>query len=103
MAIVDGIQDGDGSGEIQIFKDHGISKYDPNEKGSPMHLMGTRKYQKIVVHHVFACKHDGCHKACLIAGSHLTPDPVDSVYSGVVSTKSLRLPVFLAKLNDMEA
>ena len=33
---------------------------------------------------------------------HLTPDPVGSIYSGVVSTRSLRLSVFLAKLNNME-
>ena len=62
-------------------------------------------YQKINVHLVFACKHDGCHKARLVAGGHLTPDPIDSIYSGVVSISSLRLSIFsifLAKLNNME-
>ena len=52
---------------------------------------------------VLACKHDGCHKARLVAGGHLTPDPIHSVYSGVVSTRSLRLTIFLAKLNNMKA
>ena len=47
-------------------------------------------------------KHDGCHKARLVAGGHLTPDPIDSNYSGLASTRSLRLTIFLAKLNDMK-
>ena len=59
-------------------------------------------YQKIKVHLVFACKHDGHHKARLVAGGHLTPDPIDSICSGVVSTRSLRLSIFLAKLNNMD-
>ena len=32
----------------------------------------------------------------------MTPDPKDSIYSGVVSTRSLRLSIFLAKLNNMK-
>ena len=59
-------------------------------------------YQKIKVHLVFACKHDGHHKARLVAGGNLTPDPLDSIYSGVVSTRSLRLSIFLVKLNNMK-
>ena len=54
------------------------------------------------MHLVFDCKHNGWHKARLVAGGHLTPDPIDSIYSGVVSTRSFRLSVFLAKLNNME-
>ena len=37
-----------------------------------------------------------------MAGGHLTPDPIDSIYSGVISTRSLRLTIFLAKLNNMK-
>ena len=44
----------------------------------------------------------GCHKTRLVAGGHLTPDLIDSIYSGVVSTISLRLSIFLAKLNNMK-
>ena len=51
---------------------------------------------------MFTCKHDGCHKAGLVAGGHLTPDPIHSIYSGVVSTRSLRLTIILAKINDMK-
>ena len=49
---------------------------------------------------LLACKHNGCYKARLVAGGHLTPDPINN--SGVVSTRSLRLSVFLAKLNNMK-
>ena len=51
---------------------------------------------------VFAFKHDGCHKARLVTGGHLTPDPIESIYSGVFSTRSLSLSIFLAKLNNMK-
>ena len=59
-------------------------------------------YQKIKVHLVFACKHDGHHKGLLVAGGHLTSNPTESIYSAVVSTRSLRLSIFLAKLNNIE-
>ena len=55
-----------------------------------------------MVHLVLACKHDGHHKAHLVVGGHLTPDPVDSIYSGVVSARCLRLSIFLAKLSTMQ-
>ena len=59
-------------------------------------------YQKIRVHLIFAVKHDGRHKARLVAGGHLTPDPIESIYSGVVSIRSLKLGIFLAKLINLE-
>jgi hypothetical protein len=46
-------------------------------KGSP----GPDGYKKIRVHFGYDVKHDGCHKASLLAGGHLTNVPVDSVYS----------------------
>ena len=85
--------------EYQIFIDHSIAKYDPISKSI---INAPQGYQKIKVHLVFTCKHDGCHKARLVAVGHLTPDPIDSIYSGVVSTRSSRLSIFLAKLNNME-
>ena len=47
-------------------------------------------------------KHDGRHKACLVAGRHLTNVPIDSLYSSVVSMKGLRLVFFLAELNGLD-
>jgi hypothetical protein len=67
-------------------------------KGSP----GPDGYKKIRVHFVYNVKHNGCHKARLVAGGHLTDVPVDSVYSGVVSLQNLRICVFLAELNNLQ-
>ena len=58
-------------------------------------------YKKIRVHIVFDVKHDGRHKARFVAGGHLTPIPVESVYSGVISLRGVRLLIFLTELNDM--
>jgi hypothetical protein len=66
---------------------------------------GTRApedYKRIVCHFIYDVKNDGRHKARLVAGGHLTEVPTDSVYSGVVSLRSLRLVMFLAELNEME-
>jgi hypothetical protein len=53
-------------------------------------------------HFIYDVKHDGRHKAQLVAGGHLMEVPTDSVYSGVVLLRSLRLVIFLAELNEME-
>jgi hypothetical protein len=60
-------------------------------------------FKKIRVHLVYACKHDGRHKARLVANGNLTEIPTNSVYSGVVSLKSLRTVIFLAELNGLES
>ena len=59
-------------------------------------------YKKIRVHLVFAVKHDGRHKARLVAGGHLTDTPIDSVYSSVVSLRGIRMLTFLAELNGLD-
>jgi hypothetical protein len=59
-------------------------------------------YKKIRVHFVFDVKHDGRHKARLVADGHLTAVPFESVYSGVVSLRGFRLVLFLAELNKLE-
>ena len=64
--------------EYSTFKDQGLGATIPDG------------YRKITVHFVFAVKHDGRHKARLVAGGHLTLVPLDSVYSGVVSLRGLR-------------
>ena len=38
--------------------------------------------RKTKVHLVFAVKFDGRHKARLVADGHLTPEPVENIYSG---------------------
>ena len=59
-------------------------------------------FKKIRVHLVFDVKHDGRHKARMVADGHLTDIPLDSVYSGVVSLRGLRMLVFLAELNKLQ-
>ena len=59
-------------------------------------------YKKIRVHMVHAVKHDGRHKARLVAGGHLTETPIDSVYSSVVSLRGVRLLAFIGELNGLK-
>ena len=47
-------------------------------------------------------KHCGKFKARLVADGHLTKEPNEAVYSGVVSFRNLRLAMFLAELNDLQ-
>ena len=60
------------------------------------------KYIKINVHFVYAIKHDGHHKARLVAGGHLTDLPSDSIYLGVISLKCIWLVIFLGQLNNLQ-
>ena len=64
-----------------------------------MHPQDIRKSEFILF---FAVKYDGRHKAKLVADGHLTPEPVESIYSGVVSLRNLKLIIFLGKLNNLE-
>ena len=59
-------------------------------------------YHRIEVHLVFAVKFDGRHKARLVADGHLTPEPIENIYSVVVSLRNLRLVIFLGKLNHLD-
>ena len=59
-------------------------------------------HQKLRIHLVFDVKHDGRHKARMVADGHLTDIPLESVYSGVVSIRGLRMVAFLAELNQLE-
>ncbi len=74
--------------DYEVFKDNG----DKQPHG----------YKKIRVHLVFDVKHDGRHRARLVADGHLTDVPAESVYSGVVSLRGLRMLTFLAELNKLE-
>jgi hypothetical protein len=59
-------------------------------------------YKKICTHLIYGCKHDSRHKAQMVADSHLTDIPLESVYSVVVSLRGLRIVTFLAKLNGLD-
>jgi len=59
-------------------------------------------YTKIRCQMIYAVKHDGRHKARFVAGGHLTQEPEESVYSSVVSLRSLRIILLAAKLDGLE-
>ena len=59
-------------------------------------------YQMIRAHMIFDVKQMGKRKARLVAGGHMTNPPKDSVYSSVVSLRSVRMVCFLSELNDLE-
>jgi hypothetical protein len=76
--------------EYDTFRDLG--------KGRPP----PRDHQKIRVHFVYDVKHDLRLKSRLVAEGNLTAPPKDSVYSGVVTLRSLRLCMLLAELNGLQ-
>ena len=82
--------------EYKVFKDTGKAQFHNGKVVTP------DGFQKIRVHFVYAVKHDGRFKARLVADGHLTKEHVESIYSGVVSLRSLRMDVFLYQLNDLE-
>ena len=82
----------------EVFQKHEKAQYDKQKKV----INAPPGYQKIRVHLIFAVKYDGIHKARLVADGHLTPEPVESIYSGVVSLRNLKLVIFLGKLNNLE-
>ena len=83
--------------EYQVFKDFGKAAYEKNKITN-----APEGHQKIRVHFVFDVKHCGKFKARLVADGHLTKEPMETVYSGVVSIRNLRLAMFLAELNKLE-
>ena len=83
--------------EYQVFKDFGRAVYEKNKITN-----APEGHQKIRVHFVFDVKHCGKFKARLVADGHLTKEPMETVYSGVVSIRNLRLTMFLAELNNLE-
>ena len=84
--------------EYKVFKYWDKAILDKHKKFMNPH----KGYQKIKVHLVFAVKFDRRHKARLVADGHLTPEPIENIYSGVVSLRNLRLVIFLGKLNNLD-
>ena len=83
--------------EYQVFKDYGKAVYEKNKI-----VNGPKGYQKIREHFVFNVKHCGNFKATLVADGHLTKEHNETVYSGAVSLRNLRLVMFLAELNNLQ-
>jgi hypothetical protein len=64
--------------EYDTFRDLGHKDTAPPPTG----------YKKIHTHLVYDCKHDGRHKARMVADGHLTDIPLESLYSGYKSLLS---------------
>jgi Reverse transcriptase (RNA-dependent DNA polymerase) len=80
-----------------------INEYETfNDLGHKERVKAPVGFKKIRVHLIFDVKHDGRHKARLVADGHLTDAPLESVYSGVVSIRGFRIIMFLAELNHLE-
>ena len=58
-------------------------------------------YKLITVHVVYAVKHNGRHKARLVANRNLTDPITEAKYSGVVSLQSIRLIALLVNSMDL--
>ncbi|KAL7527097.1 hypothetical protein ACHAXR_001802, partial [Thalassiosira sp. AJA248-18] len=78
--------------EYETFDDHGHKSSSAAPSG----------YKKINLHFVYDVKHDGRFKARVVAGGHLTETPVESIYSGVVSLRGIRIVTFIAELNNLK-
>ena len=83
--------------EYQVFKDYKKAVYEKDKIGNV-----PKGYQKIRVHFVFDVKHCGKYKARLVADGHLTKESNETVYSGVVSLRKLRLAMFLPEVNSLQ-
>jgi hypothetical protein len=59
-------------------------------------------YKKIPCHMIFDVKFDGRRKARFVAGGHLTMDPGEDAYSGVVTPEAVRLGMFAAVDNGLK-
>ena len=86
------------STELKMTQLHEYDTFIDKGKGADI----PKGYKKIGVHLIYDVKHDLRHKGRLVADGHMTKVPVDSVYSGVVSLRGLRMLIFLAELNQME-
>jgi hypothetical protein len=79
--------------DLELYK---INEYDTFlDNGQHIKSVAPTGYKKIRVHLVFDFKHDGRHKARLVANGHLIEVLLDSVYSGVVSIRGLANIIFL--------
>ena len=67
-----------------------------------MHSKCTSQPPKDQGNLIFAVNFNGRHKSRLVADGSLTQDPMETIYSGVVSLKHIRLVIFLVVLNNLE-
>ena len=78
----------------------------PDKKSSNTHWQDTMDLESSQIHEHKVFKDtvnlDDRSKERLVTDGHLTKEPGESIYSGVVSLRSLRMVVFLPQLNNLE-
>ena len=82
--------------ELACFREYEVFK-DLGKNGKP-----PAGYKPLKILIVYDVKHDGHHRARMVAAGHLTEVPVESVYSGVISLRGIHLMILLAEMNQME-
>ena len=82
--------------EYQVFKVYAKAVHEKDK------IVNAPKGYHGIVHFVFNIKHCGKFKARLVTDGHLTTEPNETVYSGVVPLRKLRLAMFLAELNNLQ-
>eukprot|EP00957_Ditylum_brightwellii_P109025 8316709-Ditylum_brightwellii.AAC.1 len=61
------------------------------------------RWNMVTGHIIFDVKMDFTGKARLVLDGHKTPDPVESMYAGVVSRESVKIAFTYAALNNLDA
>ena len=84
--------------EYQVFKKCDKAILDKHKKV----MNSPKEYHRIKVHLVLAVKFDGRHNTRLVADGHLPLEPIENIYSCVVSPRNLKLVIFLDKLNNLD-
>ena len=75
--------------EFQVFRNSPDGKPPPGNKKSPFHM-------------IYDVKFDDRRKARFVAGGHLTVDPGEGAYAGVIAPEAMRLGVFAALLKNLQ-
>jgi hypothetical protein len=58
-------------------------------------------FKKIIVHSVFDVKHDLRHKACLVAGRHLTDSNTNGTHSGAANLQTMCISISVGEMNNL--
>ena len=82
--------------ESQVFKDYGKTVYEKYKIVNAPQVISKDQST------FFNVKHCGKFKARLVVDGHLTKECNETVYSGVLSLRNLRLGIFLAELNNLQ-
>ena len=82
--------------ELSCLSQHQVFRFMKKGENPP------EGYQYVPYHWVFDVKHDGRHRARLVAGGDWTTLEKDDIYSGVVGMDIVRIGFFLGELNNLK-